>query len=656
MSPILQGPLRPVSTGKESGMSQRKRNATGKGKKAGGGRGAGKKRQAGKDGFTDFMDLAQDHEPEREPVADGGAKSADGSRAGKSAAGAEATEVAWRPRHENKTPAWAWGMLPAACTLIVGVGLFSALTFLYGGKPALLWDTSGLTGFHEFYNIGRHPQHVFYVVVVASALLLGMVGFRLAGIIGDLKQRVAAQGELLGRLTSLRVADQEAWQDPIFKMHPEVETFTAELLGAWRHQEARLLRLEGLEGECHRLEKALSSDSREDLAGPFEIPVMAMIAEEVTKLHDARSAVQDDQESWKASLGSKGHSVMKEIQDARSWQRFTQDQLNVQGDAVLKASAHLVSAGGQLEKDPRFAWNPGEVQEILQQVRDSLNAPAATAPAGTTSAPDPGLLDRLSKLSFQIGMEVARLGTRGERLAPMAQTLEELSRSLKEQGGGAQGERGAAASVSALPAELLARLDHQIQGLQEAAARPDRNLPGLVSKLGRTARDAAANLVRIADSFAPQYERLGRVGQVCAEITGVAFDPVGAEGSVDGELGLTPFDPFLNQEPEEDVPVIDPFLERSDSVTMTGGGLDPFSVSNNALPGHENEFAHATAPEADSGLSATGEKVYDLAEFGAVRLPDGDDVHDLDEFGAVPLAAGEDRIYDLNEFGARRLD
>ncbi len=55
--------------------------------------------------------------------------------------------------------------------------------------------------------------------------------------------------------------------------------------------------------------------------------------------------------------------------------------------------------------------------------------------------------------------------------------------------------------------------------------------------------------------------------------------------------------------------------------------------------------------------------MYDLAELGAKRIDRDDErVYDLAEFGAVlisePLrkAAGDDRVYDLSEFGARRLD
>ena len=648
-------------------MNQRKRNS-GKARTKGGSRQGGSRRrnQAPPEGFADFMDLAADEEIS-EPTASMPSAPPDPVMDTEQS-GAEQQSVAtppapplrpWHKQQENNTPAWAWGMLPAACTLIVGTGLFSALTFLFKGNPTQLWDFSGLTSLNTLYDLNQHPQHVFFAVLASSVLLLGMVGYRLGSIIGDLKQRVASQGELLSRLTSLRLDNQDAWADPLFKMKPETESFTAEILGAWRHQESRLQRVVGLEGELHRLEKALSEDSREDLASKFDVPVVGMIADEVVQLHDARDAAQEELESWKARLGSKGHELMDHLQDARGWQRFTLDQLNLQGDAVQKAGAHLTAAGSQLAGDPRFGWDPEAVRQLLQDLKADLagrTGASGGAGAGVTS----DLSDRLAKLSFQIGMEVARLGNRGERLGPMAQTLEELTRTIRQQGG--DGEAAAAGSTG-ISGGLLERLEEQLASLDKAAGRPQRNLPQLVRKLGEAARDAAGNLVKIADSFEPQYERLDRIGQVCAELTGVQFDAAGASDHGGPDLQLTQFDPFLKKEPEEDVAVIDPFLERQETVTVQGSALDPFQVSNNVLPGQEDVFASTDADPAETGLPGPEDKVYDLAELGAKRIDRNDErVYDLAEFGAVlisePLrkAAGDDRVYDLSEFGARRLD
>ena len=99
------------------------------------------------------------------------------------------------------------------------------------------------------------------------------------------------------------------------------------------------------------------------------------------------------------------------------------------------------------------------------------------------------------------------------------------------------------------------------------------------------------------------------------------------------------------QLPGEDAP---PAAEISKDVTP--GSEDVF---NSGLSGNTNDFTQDTTPgpEPEPALSADEEKVYDLAEFGAVRI---------DQDGEQDAPAGEegqdDRIYDLAEFGAVALN
>ncbi len=654
-------------------MSQRKDNSGIDGRS--GKNRTSRKNQAPPEGFADFMDLGADQAVEA-PVA--APKSPVTVPPTEDAGEAPAYEMPqamvearnYQKQRGNQTPAWAWGMLPAACTLIVGVGLFSALTFLFNGSPAQLWDFSGLTQLEGLYDLNQHPQHVFFAVLLGSVLLLGMVGYRLASVIGDLDERLASQGELLSRLTSLRLSNQEAWTDPLFKIRPEVEGFTAEVLGAWRHMEARLGRVVGLEGELHRLEKALSEDATEDLGGRYEVPVIGMIADEIMQIHAAKDAAQEEVESLKARLGSKGHDLMGDLQDARSWQRFTLDQLNLQGDAVQKVAGHLQAAGAQLAGASGQGWDPEVAGRLLADLKAALTR-GSGATDGSGSGVDADLLERLAKLSFQIGMEVARLGKRGERLAPMAQTLEELTRAIRQQSGG---QTAAAPSGAEDSTPLLARLEEQVEALKAAGTGPAHDLPETVRKLGRAAGDAAGNLVKIADSFESQYERLGRIGIVCAELTDVPFDTAGTGNGAGGrDLQLTPLDPFLKQEPAKVVPApdassapvpeVDPFLARQDPFSVRDNGPDPFGTADVIQP-DRGGLSFGSEPEAPGiGLSTDEDRVYDMHELGGKLLPPEDDrIYDLAEFGAVriseplPKAVGDDRIYDLSEFGARRLD
>ncbi len=625
------------------------------------------KNQAPPEGFGDFMDLAaeQDVTPAVQPVPVVAVKETQQAKP-ELIPGDDSMARIWQKTPENKTPTWAWGMLPAACALVVGVALSSALVFLFKGDPARIWDFSGLSSLDTIYDLNVYPQHVLFAVLASSVLLLAMVGYRMGSVIGDLKSRVKAQDELLGRLTSLRLENEDAWNHPLFKMKPGVEAFTIEVMAAWRQHEARLQRVVGLEGELHRLEKALSEDSREDLNGKFEVPVVGMIVDEVVQLYEARNVAQEELDGWKAKLGSKGHEVMSEMQDARGWQRFTQDQLNLQEDAVKKASSHLAVMSSQMEDDPRYQWDPTVLNDLLTEIHEHLRGSIPASSNGSRpGATGTELLDRLTKLSFQIGMEVARLGGRGERLGPMTQTLEELARALRHQGTSGQ---GGATVMPALPEQILERLEKQMARLAAATERPAGNITELARKLSKATGDVAENLGKIAKSFEHQYERLGKMGQINSELTGIEFDHSPAAAETNQDLQLRHFDPFLKGEPEQDVPLIDPFMEPEEMITDQGNAVDPFEVTTNILPGEADDFARSSDPVFGSDVSDTPAKVYDLNEFGAVKIDStgtgesaDDIIYDLAEFGAKLIsntqqeAVGDDRVYDLSEFGARRL-
>ncbi len=652
-------------------MSQRKRKATNT--RQSGNTNKGKARsgkRTSKEKFGDFMDLAEDQQASSPSKPGTRTPDPSGEKKDQSTPVEAATATKpWHQESENRTPAWAWGMLPAACTLIVGSALGSALVFLFNGDPHKMWDFSGLSNLSSIYDLNQYPQHVFFAVIASAVLLLGMVGYRMGTIISDLKSRVLTQDELLGHLTSLRLENPAGWTNPIFKMNPTLESFTTEIQAAWRKNESRLQRVVGLEGELHRLEKALSEGSREDLGGKFEIPAVGLIADEVSQMYDAREKAEEELNSWQAKLGSKGHEVMGEMQDACGWQRFTLDQLNLQEEAVKRASIHLAEASSQMAQDPRYQWDPADIMGLLTDIQTYLagNHRKTNSGSGSNSGAEaPDLLDRLTKLSFQIGMEVARLGGRGERLGPMTQTLEELTQALRKASTSGTVSKVASPAASG---EILGRLDEQLAKFKAVVVRPNREVVQLVQKLSQATEDTASNLGKIAGSFDSQYDRLGKIGQISSDLTGVDFEVTPAATGMNQDLQLSQVDPFLKREPEKDVEIIDPFMENEDSCTVQGNSLDPLEVSNNILPGSEDVFARSGDPILESNLSEPQGKVYDLAEFGAVKITGNPQpgsaeeiVHELAEFGAVLIsgaqqrAVGDDRVYDLDEFGARRLD
>ena len=172
------------------------------------------------------------------------------------------------------------------------------------------------------------------------------------------------------------------------------------------------------------------------------------------------------------------------------------------------------------------------------------------------------LVDRSNKLAFQIAMEVARLGPRGERLLPMTQALEELATEFRQVAEGGAGV--------ALPDDSYAAADHtleQVQSALEDASESSSNWRKTVREAAPVATDAAAQLNGLATGFNGQVGRLNRAGEACALMTGLEFDasavaPVDPVVQPEPDLGFTRFDPFgaKGDDPSDDpmqVPALD---------------------------------------------------------------------------------------------------
>ena len=178
---------------------------------------------------------------------------------------------------------WRWGLMAAGTAAVVGLGVGGAMLLVFAGHPGDLWRAEGLTGLSRWMDLKNHPQNLLYMVILGSAFLAALVGFKIARAIDQAGSSFQDTRSLLARVAALRLEKEEAWQDPAFNANPSLANFTAETLGAWRHQEARLRRMVGIEGELHRLEKALSAHSRDDNAtfhgdspGPFSSTAFSM--------------------------------------------------------------------------------------------------------------------------------------------------------------------------------------------------------------------------------------------------------------------------------------------------------------------------------------------------------------------------------------------
>lgn len=582
---------------------------------------------------------------------------------------------------------WRWGLAAAGTAAVVGLGVGGSLLLVFAGHPGDLWRTEGLTGIAQWLDLKNHPQNLLYLVILGSAVLAGLVGFKISQAIDGAGASFQVTRSLLAKVAALRLEKEEAWQDPAFDAHSPLANFTSETLGAWRHQEARLRRMVGIEGELHRLEKALSANSRDDIAGHYETPVVGILSDSILKIFDEAAAARSETQDLKSALQERGQPLIESVQDARGWQRLTQDQLNLQQAALEKTAAHLGALADRIRKSGAGAQDRAAVAALVQEIKrigarqvggQQSAATAAGAGEGTGAGVPPqfnDLLDRFTKLAFQIAMEVARLGARGERLLPMAQSLEDLTAGFRQvadqlgTGGGTPAQGGPSS------AQLQAKLDALSALVDRLPAGGGQDLAVLADKVTPAAGQVAANLIKIAQSFDQQQERLTLLGQACSELTGRTFDPA-SERPQAADMELTPLDPFLETAPQVTLEVMDPFLKRGDGSLPKTGSLESMLVTSSITPGSEGQFeARRGEPQtAQPDLPDPVAKVYDLREFGAVRMdsrtrdrqtPDSGDgggqIHDLAEFGAVrlggpdPAAAGQQRIYDLTEFGARRV-
>ncbi len=552
---------------------------------------------------------------------------------------------------------WVWGLMVVVPALVIAMAVGAAFHFAYGMNSGFSWNPQETGPWNTWFDFQGHPGNLITLVGIGSLLLLGLVGARTATVVGtDLARGHEARG-LLRKVTALRLDRTEGWQDPAFKSDTSLANFTAENLGVWRHHEARLKRMLGIEGELHRLEKALADGNRTDLGAKFETPVVGMLADGIIQLYDQQASAQEDLETHKAKIGSKGHRAMDLLQDARGWQTGTLDQLNLQEDALRKTATHLEALKGQLTRSVREVPGLPEAMSLVGKLRRNG---AGSGSAGGTSRPSDDLLERFTKLSFQVAMEAARLGPRAGRLQPMAQTLEDMAgefRSVLASGG----------AGDAVPPSFAADLEALEKALKGMTGKPEAPGGESLDILAPSVLKVAVNLGRIAAGFDGQQVRLNDLGRDIADLAGIEFDQASDRRETAGDLALEHFDPFLESDPNGEAPVIDPFLSRQGEVTMQVDSQASLDISSGVNPGDENQFTRSSPPAFDRGLSPGQEKVYDLGEFGARHLdagsdrPSGERIYDLAEFGAVlvgpgPTSAAGERVYDLSDFGAKRLD
>ena len=583
-----------------------------------------------------------------------------------------------RPQKVISPAGLSW--LVTSCTLVGAVGMAGALFLASGLSPQALWNPEGLLNGNQIFNFQQNPMNLLYVVTLGVILLtLGAVAV-VSSKAKKANARFQETSELLGRVTELRLDDEIPWTSNYFKSDPDTSTFVSDILGAWRLQQARQVRSVGLEGELRRLEKALRDDSRNDLADRYDHPLVGSLADAMMGWYDDRDQARKETQAVREKDSLDSSEVLSLIEDARAWNQANCGKVDLQGTTLQRWAGRFEDLAQEFEK----ATGHNEAVAGLQGLQGDLARAAEKDGSGGGASSLDGLVDRGSKLAFQIAMEVAPLCARGERLLPMSQSLEELTTQFRQT---VAQSRNQDDSEATSPRTVLTRLEQITVQLVKQGPGGAGNMVRTLQDLAPASRQVAENLQDISGSFGQQSNRLTNLGTNFASLTGLEFDPGQVQESEpvnppEGGLNITQSDPFGKDQGSEQGSSsleVDPF---------SSGPSDPFAssvthsadpeISSEVTPGAEDTFAtdvvepsngftsglteeaHEISPEVEKlvqsvpeisqepELPSTEERVYDLAEFGAVRI-------DQDQASAQ-TAEEEDRIYELAEFGAVALN
>ncbi len=332
--------------------------------------------------------------------------------------------------------------------------------------------------------------------------------------------------------------------------------------------------------------------------------------------------------------------------------------MSQQGVAVEKLSTQLAELGS-LVSQMTSGQDQKQVAEAVADITREVEAWGQDFGAQGSLGKINNLVDRGSKLAFQMAMEVARLGTRGERLLPMTQSLEELSNEFR-QVATAMGESGDGPrkQIQTSLKQVQARLD---KGPGDSAGK----MTEVVGKLIPSVNQVSSSLVEVAQSFSQQGDRLTCLGESLGSLTGLPFNAEDVstgnpENPPEGGLNLNQHDPFAESGPAmEPMTDVDPFSQADNLLGDSGSQPENTGFLESAIPEKEDPLPEAeTAAEvvAEAVLPPAEEKVYDLDEFGA--LPEGEPETAVSEPEVEPEVEAEvesERIYDLAEFGAVSL-
>ncbi len=571
------------------------------------------------------------------------------------------------------------GLVFVVSVLVVAAGLGYGVLFALGGTLRQLVDPQALTRIDQLLKFDAHPTNLFVFIALGVILLAALGGYWIRRATDTARRRALRAERTIERIGNLDLDEPSGWQDEQLRRDTRLTEFLTTTLGSYRLLLNKQAKNVGLVGELRRLEKALDDDSRVDLQGSYEEPLVGSLADMVLAVVDERSKAQESLAATEQRYTDTGASLVASLQEAQHWNNSALDMLNLQSMAVERLAAnvgHLTEAIKTADIDQH---DLSHLEAGIQAIKTNLaNLPAeGLDQVLTETATVFGEMgERGSKLAFQIAMEVARLGASGERLLPMTQDLEELTTEFRAMAG----ELKTKAADQQPVAQCLASMRGQLAGLDlgshqdKADGAELKKLMVMASELAPMAQQAFSNLNDMARGLIEQNERLTRLGNDCADVFGGEFDaalPTNNDvgESIVGGLQTGEFDPFAPQHDSvvDGFEVADPFAAAPGSVMGDAPAVDsgiglthstvpelpdsaaattpPAATMSSDAPSADTVVAVMPDPAANPALPLEDEKVYDLSEFDAQCL-DEETTGDGD---------GEDRIYELSELGAVAL-
>lgn len=564
-------------------------------------------------------------------------------------------------------------------SLVLAAGVLTAI----GGVPEAMLDFSGLRDWTAIGDFSRHPINAFWLSALVVSMAAYLAGLGIQRRLGALQDQLKAQQNLLAAVGALDPDVPETWRQDIILADAELAAVTGNLLGHYHLQQARLTRYVGLEGELHRLEKALADGSLMDLQGEWDNPCAGSLADQALRLLASRDEQTAAAARQQEELASRGSELVRGLRESRRWLAKALDEISNQGTLLERFSRRLGKLAAGVPDDADERRRRERLSLALTALREELAALPARGSAVRTAA-EPGalagLVEKASRLAFQIAMEVARLGAKGERLLPLTQDLEELTTELR-----AQADRGKLQPGADDPRDrALETIRGRLSDLDPRAlgTEADPEWAAALKELAPAASTSSADLTRLSQQFEAQTARLRQLCEQASALFGIEADDLPGERqpAVNDEMLVDRFDPFAPSNQPPGGLVADPFASNGGSIfEAEPSGQQEFARC--ILPGEETSLLNEPAPEpapgfgpqfeqeltldsapppqfgdlpcppaaaaqpVQPGLSSSAEKVYDLSEFDAQRLPSDPEaessslkVYDLSEFDAVRIA------------------